>query len=152
MLVRPVIVAAAFCAAASFAFAEDIRVASDHSQVVKLNAPARSVIIGNPMIAEVTLVDERTVYVLGRMVGQTNLVAVDKAGNEILNQLVSVQMGDQQIVTLHEGTTGPKTFSCAPKCEWMVNPGDVGFKEIHDAADKKQALSANASDLAAKQR
>jgi Flp pilus assembly secretin CpaC len=134
------------------AIAGDIRVNADQSTAVKLDLPAKTVIIGNPLIADVTMVDDRTVYVLGRQPGQTNLVAVDAMGKEIFNEKVSVRLGDQQIVTLHKGNLGPRSYSCAPKCEWMVMPGDEAYGRIQEDADKKQQQSDKAADIAAKQR
>jgi Pilus formation protein N terminal region len=145
-----ILIAAAALAAAAGANAQDIRVNADQAISVRLASAAKSVIIGNPLIAEVMLIDERTVYVLGRMAGQTNLVAVDQNGTEIVNQKVSVRVGDQQIVTLHKGNSGPRTYSCAPKCEWVVMPGDEGYKSIQEDADKKQQQSDNASQIATK--
>lgn len=152
MPTRLTMVAAALIAASAAHAAEDIRVNADQTTAVKLDRAAKTVIMGNPMIAEATMVDERTVYVLGRMAGQTNLVAVDKDGNEIFNERVSVRVGDQQIVTLHKGNVGPRTYSCAPKCEWVVMPGDEGYKSLQEDADKKQQQSDGAANIATKQR
>jgi Pilus formation protein N terminal region len=146
------LIAVAALLAAGAAQAGGIRVNADQSTAVKLSQAAKTVIIGNPLIAEVTMVDDKTVYVLGRMAGQTNLVAVDGAGNEIFNEKVSVRISDEQIVTLHKGSAGPKTYSCAPKCEWVVMPGDEEFKKLQEDADKKQQQSDGAAGIAAKQR
>jgi hypothetical protein len=136
--------------AAGPVFAGDIRVNSDQTVAVKLSQPAKTVLVGNPLIAEVTVVDDKTVYVMGRLVGQTNLVAVDAGGNEIFNEKVSVRVGDPQMVTLHKGNTGPRTFSCAPKCEWVMMPGDEEFKKLQEDADKKQQQSDGAAGIATK--
>jgi hypothetical protein len=146
MYSRSTIAAAAMLAAAP-AFASDIRVNTDQSTAVKLSQPAKTVIVGNPMIAEVSMVDERTVYVLGRLAGQTNLVAIDANGNEVFNEKVSVRTGDHQMVTLHKGNEGPRTFSCAPKCEWVMMPGDQGYSVLQEDAAKKQQQSDNAVQI-----
>lgn len=146
------LIAFAALLSAGAATAADIRVNTDQSTAVKLMQPAKTVIIGNPLIAEVTMVDERTVYVMGRLAGQTNLVAVDAGGNEIFNEKVSVRVGDTQIVTLHKGNAGPRTFSCAPKCEWIMMPGDEAYSKLQEDADKKQQQSDKAADIATKQR
>ena len=150
MLVRTLALSAALCATAASALAYDLVVATDQSRVIKLDAPANTIIVGNPMIAEVTMVDNQTVAVLGRMMGQTNIIALDKAGNEVHNQNVAVRLNDQQIVTLYKGNVGPRTFSCAPRCEWMIHPGDLDFKEIHENAEKKQDLAEGAAGLSGK--
>jgi Flp pilus assembly secretin CpaC len=144
---RNITAAAAAAIVAATAQAQDIRVNTDQATAVRLTAAAKSVIVGNPVIAEVMLVDDRTVYVLGRMMGQTNLVAIDQNGTEILNQRVSVRIGDQQMVTLHKGSLGQRTFACAPKCEWMLKPGDEGYSVVHEDSAKKQQLSDNALQI-----
>jgi hypothetical protein len=142
--------AALFAAGASHA--GEIRVNADQTTAVKLSQSAKTVLIGNPLIAEVTMLDDKTVYILGRLSGQTNLVAVDDKGNEIFNEKVSVRMSDYQMVTLHKGAAGPRTYSCAPKCEWVMMPGDEEFKKIQEDADKKQNQSDGAAGISAKQR
>lgn len=136
--------------AAGPGFAGDIRVNSDQTVAVKLSQAAKTVLVGNPLIAEVSIVDSRTVYVMGRLAGQTNLVAVDANGNEIFNERVSVKVGDQHMVTLHKGSDGPRTFSCAPKCEWVMMPGDESYSRLHEDANKKQNTSDIASGIATK--
>jgi ABC-type amino acid transport substrate-binding protein len=151
MTTRSLAALAALLTAGSAA-AADIRVNTDQTVAVKLDQSAKTVIVGNPLIAEVTMVDDRTVYLMGRLAGQTNLVAVDSRGNEIFNEKVSVRLGDTQIVTLHKGIAGPRTYSCAPKCEWVMMPGDEGFKALQEDADKKQQQSDGAAGIASKQR
>lgn len=152
MTIRLMMAATALIAAGAAHAAEDIRVNADQTVAVKLDKPAKTVLVGNALIAEATMIDEKTVYVLGRMAGQTNLVAVDKNGTEIFNETVSVRIGDQQMVTLHKGNTGPRTYSCAPKCEWVVMPGDEGYKTLQEDADKKQQQSDGAASITSKQR
>lgn len=146
------LIALAALFAAGAAAASDIRVNTDQSTGVKLPTSAKQVLIGNPLIAEVTVVDDKTVYVMGRLAGQTNLVAVDANGNEILNQRVSVRTGDHMMVTVHKGSSGPRTYSCGPKCEWVMMPGDEAYSRLQEDADKKQQQSDKAADIATKQR
>lgn len=145
------LIAIAALLASGAAAASDIRVNTDQSTGVKLPTSAKQVLIGNPLIADVTMVDDKTVYVMGRLAGQTNLIAVDANGNEIFNQKVSVRPGDFQMVTLHKGIW-PRTYSCAPKCEWVMMPGDEAYSKIQEDADKKQQQSDKAADIATKQR
>jgi Flp pilus assembly secretin CpaC len=144
---RSLLTATAVAALSLAASAEEVRVAYDQSKAVKLTSPAKTVLVGNPLIAEATMIDPTTVYVLGRMPGQTNVVAVDQAGNEILNMQVSVVVPDAQVVTVLRGSGGRQTFTCAPRCEWTVNQGDDAFKAIVENADKKQSLSESAAKI-----
>lgn len=151
MTSRSIIAAAALLAATS-ATADEVRVSIDQTTAVKLSQSAKTVLVGNPLIAEVTVVDDKTVYVLGRMSGQTNLIAVDSSGNEIFNERVSVRPSDYQMVTLHKGNLGPRTYNCSPKCEWVMMAGDEGFRSLQEDADKKQQQSDGAAGISSKSR
>ena len=74
-----VLVAAAvvFSPAVGTAQSGSLNVEIDQTQRVQLRGPAGSVIIGNPEIADVTVVDANTLYITGKGNGVTEIVAVD---------------------------------------------------------------------------
>ena len=57
-----------------------LNVEIDQAQRVQLRGPAGSVIVGNPAIADVTVVDSNTLYITGKGYGVTEIVAVDAIG------------------------------------------------------------------------
>lgn len=57
----------------------------NHSARVNLTGTAASVVVGNPAIADVTVVDSHTVYVLGREYGSTDLVVLDAGGRTLFS-------------------------------------------------------------------
>ena len=71
-----------------------ISVEIDQAQRVQLRGPAGSVIVGNPEIADVTVVDANTLYITGKGYGVTEVVAVDPIGRTVFQSQVVVTAGD----------------------------------------------------------
>jgi Flp pilus assembly secretin CpaC len=71
-----------------------LNVEIDQATRVQLRAPAGSVIVGNPQIADVTVVDSSTLYITGKGYGVTEVVAVDAIGRTVFQSQVVVSEGD----------------------------------------------------------
>ena len=119
----------------------DMRIDFDQTSVVRLDRAVKTILIGNPAIADAQLVDGKTVYVLGRMFGQTNIVALDASGAEVLNTRVTVGVSNNQVVTLYRGAQGQRTLACSPRCERTLTQGDAEFGKVGDDVDKKTDMS-----------
>lgn len=70
-----------------------LNVGIDEAQRVQLRGPAGSVIVGNPLIADVTVVDANTLYITGKGYGVTEVVAVDTIGRTVFQSQVVVTDG-----------------------------------------------------------
>ena len=81
-----------------------------------LSRPARDVVVGNPQVADVTLLDSRNLVVLGKGYGTTNVLVVDRAGRTIVDHRVIVAASDLGAVSLLRGAE-VRTYACAPICE-----------------------------------
>jgi Flp pilus assembly secretin CpaC len=92
-----------------------IRVQTDAAVTVDLGAEAKTVLVANPAIADVTPVNGRKLIVLGRGAGQTGLLIFDDAGKPLLEATVLVTPARQWAVTVHRGVKGT-TLSCTPRC------------------------------------
>ncbi|MFN3669976.1 MAG: pilus assembly protein N-terminal domain-containing protein [Brevundimonas sp.] len=87
--------AAALCApAAGMAQSASLNVEIDQARRVQLRGPAGSVIVGNPAIADVTVVDSNTLYITGKGYGVTEIVAVDSIGRTVFQSQIVVTAGD----------------------------------------------------------
>jgi Flp pilus assembly secretin CpaC len=62
----------------------------NHAQRIDVRGVAASVVVGNPNIASVTVVDTHTLYIMGRGPGSTNVVVLDKAGRSLYSGDVTV--------------------------------------------------------------
>jgi len=70
-----------------------LNVEIDQATRVQLRGPAGSVIVGNPLIADVTVVDSNTLYITGKGYGVTEIVAVDTIGRTVFQSQVVVSEG-----------------------------------------------------------
>ncbi len=68
-----------------------LTVEMNEGSLVRLPAPATSVFIANPEIADVNVKSARMVYVFGRTPGQTTLFAVDRNENVVANVQIVVE-------------------------------------------------------------
>lgn len=104
------------------AVAQTLSVRADQAVRVALSAPAKDVAVGNPAIADVMVLDERNILVLGKGYGTTNIVALDRGGRLILDRVVVVSAADAGKVTVYKGTSASQ-YACAPRCE-VTDKGD----------------------------
>ncbi len=83
---------------------------------VALPASAASVIVANPEIADVNVVDSHTVYVIGRGYGSSAVTVLDRGGHPIFEGQVMVTAGQHDAVTLYKGTKA-SVMVCSNICE-----------------------------------
>lgn len=124
-----------FTAAAAFiplpALAGEIDVPLDNVKTVTLSRPAKTIYVGNPAVADITLVDARHIFVLGKAFGSTNLVALDASGDETVNDQIIVTNRLVGEITVQRGIART-TMTCTPEhCQQAPAPGD-------DATDMAQ--------------
>ncbi|HYE47585.1 MAG TPA: pilus assembly protein N-terminal domain-containing protein, partial [Caulobacter sp.] len=89
---------------------------------ISLPSPAKDVAIGNPAIADVVVLDERNILVVGKGPGATNVVVLDRAGRLILDRTVIVSSSEIGMVSVYKGATASQ-FVCSPRCE-MTDEGE----------------------------
>ena len=121
---RRALLAALFAALAIPAQADTIRVVLDDVQIITFPRPVGTVNVGNPSIADITMVSPLRAFIQGKSYGSTNIIALGKDGNPISNPLVNVLPRPQDTtVTLNRGTQRT-TYNCTPRCEVVPQPGD----------------------------
>jgi hypothetical protein len=119
-----------------------LRVDYDQATAIHLDKPAKTVVVGNASIAEALLVNARTIYVQGRLFGNTNVIALDAEGAEIINTQVTVGAPDIAQVTLYRGPgiVNQHNLACAPRCERTLTLGDADVDpQIKNGTSKMEA-------------
>ncbi len=114
--------AAVLLAGPGLAIAQNARlsVEIDQARRVQLSGPAGSVIVGNPEIADVTVVDANTLYITGKGYGVTEVVAVDPIGRTVYQSQVVVTAGDGAgRVRVWRGAQATE-MACASSCSPSV--------------------------------
>jgi hypothetical protein len=131
-------------AGAAQARSVSVSVPLDEVRMVAFARPISTLYIGNPAVADVTMIDKRHAFVLGKAFGATNIVALDASGSEISNQQVVVFGSGSAVLTLQRGAART-TYSCAAsRCEPSPQPGDGKdpFDSNMDQIAKHQQLVA----------
>jgi len=93
------------------------------ARVLRISAPAATVIVGNPGIADVTIQDPQTLILTGKSFGQTNLIVLDSLGEPIADTLIEVVQMQAGVTTVYQGQLRT-TLACAPICQPTVMLGD----------------------------
>ena len=122
LLALSIAMTAGFSAAAA---AGGVAVPIDQARVIAFARPATTVFVGNPAMADVTVIDPTHVFVLGKAFGATNLIALDASGNVLANDPLTVEGHVASTVTLNLGSA-QQTYACASgRCEAAPVPGDA---------------------------
>lgn len=108
------------CAAAQPALAQSIAVPIDQSRRLALSAAAADVAVGNPGVADVTVVDERNLLITGKGYGVTNVLALDRAGRIIFERMVVVSAPSDGRVSVYRGAA-LQEYACDVTCERSVS-------------------------------
>jgi Flp pilus assembly secretin CpaC len=104
--------------------AQPLSVEIDQSARIQLRGQAGSVIVGNPAIADVTVVDANTLFVTGKGYGVTEVVVVDGLGRTLFQSQVIVAGGDVGRVRVWRGAQVTE-MACAASCApTLRSPGD----------------------------
>lgn len=113
-LATALLVAAAYSAPVSAA--SGIEVVMNQAKIVKLARAADTIVVGNPAIADASVQDASTVVLTGKGFGVTNLVILDKDGNPIIDEQVTVIRQAASTVRIYRRAE-VQTMSCSPYCE-----------------------------------
>ena len=100
-----------------------IAVTLDQAKIARLPRGAATLIVGNPTIADVTMLkNNNTMVITGKGFGQTNLIAIDAAGSLLEEQEIEV-LPSKGLVVLQSGSSRV-SYSCNPVCMPTVQLGD----------------------------
>src|ERR1700730_9482567 len=83
--------------------ADTIAVNVDQAKLVKLPTRVSTIVVGNPLIADVTLQSVGVVVVTGKGYGATNFIAMDRSGEVLVDRLIQVEGPVDPIITVYRG-------------------------------------------------
>jgi Flp pilus assembly secretin CpaC len=121
------VAAVVLSAAASPASAQTpttITVRTDHAQILKMPPKTMTIVIGNPMIADVAVQKNGSMVVTGKSYGTTNLIAQDAAGAVLGESIIQVEAATDGIILVQRGLER-ESYSCTPRCQPTLSLGDV---------------------------
>jgi Flp pilus assembly secretin CpaC len=135
--------ATAFAAATG----DTIAVNVDQAKLVRLPDRVATIVVGNPLIADVTLQTGGIIVVTGKGYGATNFIAMDRSGEVLVDRVIQVEGPTDQLVTIYRGIER-ESYSCMPICQRRVTLGD-GESYFKATMDQAGTLSNQASGSAA---
>lgn len=103
-------------AASTAAAAPSLVVPIDQSAAVNLPRGTRDVLIGNPAIADVSVLDSGKAVILGKGYGVTNLVVIDQLGRTVMERQIVVSAPATGRVSVIRGAR-VDDYACAGGCE-----------------------------------
>jgi hypothetical protein len=120
----------------------------DNVTVVAFKKPVSTVYIGNPSIAEVTMIDTRHAFVLGKRFGATNLIGLRADKSIVVNDAVLVSARAGGAVTIFRGASTYNYACSSLHCETRPAPGDPKefFENTEGPAVEHEEAGLKASD------
>ena len=111
-------------AAAAPAPAEPIVVLLDQAKMLQLPERAATVVVGNPLVADVSIQPGGLAVITGKGYGATNFIVMDKTGGVLLEKTVEVTGSNDKTVVVYRGADR-ETYSCTPDCSRRLTLGDT---------------------------
>ncbi|ACA16846.1 conserved hypothetical protein [Methylobacterium sp. 4-46] len=117
-------------------------VSVDNAKIIRLPERTATVVVGNPIIADVSLQRNGLVILTGKSFGTTNLIALDGSGAMLAESFISVQAATTSVVTVQRGLER-ESYSCTPACQPAVQLGDAQryFSEVSSQAGQRNTLA-----------
>lgn len=103
--------------------AEPIIVFLDQARIMQLPERASTVVVGNPLIADLTIQPGGLAIITGKGYGATNFVVFDRRGAVLTEHAIEVTGPNDNTVVVYRGVDR-ETYSCTPDCSRRITLGD----------------------------
>lgn len=128
---------------------DTVQVNVDQAKLIRMPQNITTLVVGNPLIADVTLQPGGMVVVTGKGYGATNVIGMDGRGTVVTDRVIQVAGPSDNVVTVYRGVNR-ESYSCMPNCERRITLGDgeAYFKSTIEQADKLNTQATGASQAA----
>lgn len=125
--------------------AETLTVTVDQATIMKLPEKVATIVVGNPLIADVAVQSGGLVVVTGKGYGSTNLIALDRTGAVLMERSIVVRGATDRSVQVYRGMER-ETYSCTPECERRITLGDSApfFQATIDQSENRSGKAGRA--------
>jgi Pilus formation protein N terminal region len=103
---------------------ETIAVFLDQARLLQLPERAANVIIGNPLIADLSVQPGGLTVITGKSYGITNVIVTDRNGAVLMEKSLEVSGLSDKTVVVYRGADR-ETYSCTPMCSRRLTLGDM---------------------------
>lgn len=130
--------------------ADPIVVFIDQARIMQLPERAATIVVGNPLIADLTIQPGGLAIITGKGYGATNFVVLDRHGAVLTEHAVEVTGPNDKTVVVYRGIDR-ETYSCTPDCSRRMTLGDSFdyFDKTLAQIASRNAQAAGAGALAA---
>ena len=131
---------------------DTLNVVLDQATLMKLPEKVSTIVVGNPMIADIALQSGGLMVVTGKGFGATNLIALDRSGAVLMERSIVVSgPRGKDTVQVYRGVQR-ETFSCTPNCERRITLGDSAdyFAAISGQAEARNGAATSGGAASAK--
>jgi len=102
---------------------DTITVALDQATITKMPDSVSTLVIGNPVIADVTVRPGGLLVITGKSYGVTNLIVLDGSGAVLSERYIEVTGPREETVVVYRGAAR-ETYHCTPDCQPRIMLGD----------------------------
>jgi Flp pilus assembly secretin CpaC len=106
------------------AAAEPIAVLLDQARILQLPERAATIVVGNPLIADLSIQPGGLAVITGKGYGATNFIVLDRHGVVLTEQNIQVTGSGDKTVVVYRGIDR-ETYSCMPDCSRRITLGDA---------------------------
>jgi Flp pilus assembly secretin CpaC len=96
----------------------------DEAKLLKLSDRTATLVVGNPLIADVAVQPGGMLVITAKSYGVTNLIALDRSGAILAEHSIQVLGPNENIVVVYRGVER-ESYSCVPNCERRITLGDT---------------------------
>jgi Pilus formation protein N terminal region len=123
-----------------------IQLVFDRAKVMNVPKGVASLIVGNPLIADVALQPNGIIVLTGKGNGTTNMIALDNKGNTMFEKLLTVMPAREQMVSVYRADNR-ETLTCNPRCHKTPTVGDSSetFDQAINQANTRNGIIAGAN-------
>lgn len=104
--------------------ADPLNIVLDQATITRLPDRAATIVIGNPLIADVSIQAGGMMVVTGKGYGTTNIILLDREGVVLVERPIRVTGAQDAVVVVYRGVSR-ESYSCAPICERRITLGDT---------------------------
>jgi len=131
--------------------AEVIEVVLDQVKIIQMPENAVTLVIGNPLVVDVTMLRGNNKMILtGKGFGQTQVVALNAAGDAVGESLIKVSADDTKNLIVQRGVER-ESYHCNQRCQLTYALGDA-TRHMGETAGQIQSRNGVMSGVGVSQR
>jgi hypothetical protein len=97
----------------------------DYTEGFTLAKPAGQIVIGNPLVADIKVQDDKNIFIIGKSPGRTNMLVYGRDGTLQARHTIFVR-DPNTYLTVYSGAGNKLHYDCLPLCQRVVRIEDTG--------------------------